>query len=182
MPPENEESDDTGRTQVAATMPTHLRDAMMRNLDHGEFSERVRRMAQRIAFGEEVGDRHAIKAELQNEREHVDELQAHIESLQAEKREVQSRVNRLEERQDRLTSREDKFEAKLESLEQQLYSGNHVYESHGAVEGAANTGEMKPEHVIEKLVERNPHIPDHAFKKYGSTERKWDGIDGGESE
>ncbi len=166
--------------RVTHRVPSHVRDAAQDRTEHGELSEEVRSLYQRIAFGEEVAEHDTVRRELERVRDEKDDTRRQIRELQAELEELERRETRLEEKLSKHTSRQDKYEGHLEALETQLRDGTHIWPDHPGVKRAANTAEMEPEEVIEELQERNPEVPDYAFQDAMHADRVWTGFgDGG---
>jgi len=63
----------------------------------------------------------------------------------------------------------------MEMIEQQLYDGTHIFPEHGLVTRATGLAGMDPEQVINKLKERNPGVPDYAFKSKMHAQHDWHG-------
>lgn len=164
-------------TQVGVKMPEHLRDAVMRELPHGKFSEEVRNLAQRLAFGEEIAEDDALRAELENTRAEIDEIDTNIERLQVERSELSKKVKRLEKRVDQQSKRQQKFIGKLEMLEDELRGGSRVLPDSKPVGRVADTGAVSVDVVIEKLQKRNPEIPEYAFQDGLHDDKSWDGVE-----
>lgn len=164
------------KVQVSHLVPEHTRDAAKSNAEHGELSEKVRVLYESIAFGEDIGERSQIERELQSVRSEKDDIRKEIRELQADLESLEKREARLEERVSNLSSKEDKYEGAIEMLEEQLYNGTRVDPNHGGVKRAAGLTDAKPEAVIKTLKERNPNIPDHAFKQKMYTSQEWNGM------
>lgn len=169
---------DDENVQVKHLVPEHVRDAAQDETKHGELSELVRGLYQRVAFGEEVEERESLKKELERTRDKKDDIRAEIRELQAELQSIETKETRLEEKLSEFVEDEQKYIGHLESLESQLYEGANVDSGHGGVERAANTGKCDPEDVIGDLKERNPEIPDYAFEKALHSDEEWNGIEG----
>jgi chromosome segregation ATPase len=157
-------------------MPKHLREAAKERTDHGELSERVRDLYRRIAFGEEVADHESAQRELHRVREEKDEARSDIRDRQADLEALERKETRLEERLNEHKSREDEYQGHLKSIEAHLYDGGHVFPTHGLVKEASRTAECEPEEVIDDLKERNPKIPDYAFKQAMESDQAWYGV------
>lgn len=161
--------------QVSHLVPEHVKNAAKTNAEYGELSEKVRVLYETVAFGEEVGERSQLERELQSLRDKKDKKRAEKRELETEIENIERREVRLEEQLNSLSSKDDKFEGAIEMLEQQLYDGTHIFPEHGTVQKAAGLGEMEPNHVIQKLKDRNPGIPDYAFKTQMHAEQQWTG-------
>lgn len=169
------ESQSKEKVQVSHLVPQNVREAAKQNAEYGELSEKVRTLYETIAFGEEIGERSQIERELRSIRDKKDDKRAEIRERQQELETLEKRESRLEERLSSLSSKHDKFEGAIEMLEQQLYDGTHIFPEHGGVKQAAALAEVSQEGVMKKLKERNPGVPEHAFKTAIRAERPWNG-------
>jgi len=167
--------------QINFTIDGDAKELAKNHLEHGELSERLRETVRAIAFGEEVSQHQKLKKRLENLRDTKDDLRAEKRELEAKIEDVEQKISRVEERVDKLDRREDQYSASLEMLEDQLMSGAHVFPGHGQVMKAAKMGEKEPEDVIDDLKERNPSVPDYAFKSKMDTSRNWNGATSGQT-
>lgn len=170
-------SDDEDFVRVTHRVPQHVRESAQQNTEHGELSELVRSLYNRIAFGDAEGGAESIQIELERVRAEKDELRDQIRRLQNELQTVEQRETRLEEKLSTHRSRKDKYEAHLESLEELLYDGSHIDPGHSVVQKAASAANTSAEDVVEHLQERNPDIPKYAFVDARSAENRWTGVD-----
>lgn len=172
---EIEFDEDPENVQVSHLVPEHVREAAKANAEYGELSEKVRTLYETVAFGEEIGERSQLQRELDSIREKKDQKRAKKREIETEIENLERREQRIEERISSLSSKEDKFEGAMEMIEQQLYDGTHIFPEHGLVKRATGLAGMDPEQVINKLKERNPGVPDYAFKSKIHAERDWHG-------
>lgn len=170
-------SDDGDETvRVNHLMDRELREAAQENTEHGELSEHVRRVYKTAAYGDAEGRRSQLQMELEQTRDEKDRLRSEIRGLQSEMENVERREARLEERMESVREDDQKYEGHLESIETALLNGQHIFEGHGAVKRAAETGRKDPSEVIADLKERNPNVPDYAFAESMKTEKRWTGL------
>lgn len=169
----------TDKAQVNFTVEESAKELAKEKLEHGELSQRLRERIQQIAFGEELSKRAQKQERLEELREKKDNLRSDKREIEADIEDVEQEITRIEEQLDNLERREDKYETSLEMLEESLYDGQRIFEEHGQVQKAAKLGEKEPEDVIAELKERNPEIPDHAFKQKLQSPEPWDGIENG---
>lgn len=165
-----------GKDQINFTVETNAKDLAKEKLKHGELSTELRETIHRIAYGEEISKRERLHKRLAERREEKDNLRAQKRELEAELEEVEGDIARIEERLDGMERQEDKYDATLEMLEETLHAGGRVFEEHGQVMKAAKIGGKEPADVVDELQERNPAIPDHAFKQKMHTNKQWDGV------
>jgi len=171
-------TDDTENTvRVVAQVPQSVKDAAKDKLEYGGLSREIQDTLERIAFGEELGQRSRLERrreelaeQLREKREKRRETDADIENLE-------QRIDAVENDLSNLTSREDKYEARLEALETRLrVEGQRLDPEHAAVRDAAVAAGVEPEGVVETLKERNPDVPAYAFQQALHDRETWDGL------
>lgn len=158
-------------------VPEHVKEAAKRNTERGEISTELRRTYRKLAFGEAVEREDTERQRLQELREEKDDIRSKIRNLQADLEELEREEARLEERLQNRESREQKYETILETLESELYDGANITVHRSSVKNAADLKEVTPKEVVEEIKERNPAVPDHAFKPPMETNEEWNGID-----
>jgi len=171
----------TDRAQINFTVEDAAKELAKEKLEHGELSTELRETIHRIAYGKEISKREQLHKQLADLRDTKDQLRAEVREKQAEIEEIEGKIARVEERLDGMERREDKYDATLEMLEETLYAGGRVFEEHGQVMKAAKIGGKEPADVIQELKDRNPSIPDHAFKQQMHTAKDWDGVEESET-
>lgn len=169
-------SDDKHK-RVNHRVPEHVRDAAQDQTEHGELSELVRGLYRRVAFGEDVEQHETAKMELQRVRDEKDEKRSRIRELQTDLEALERKETRLEERVSEHQGRKQKYLGHLESIEGSLLDGKNVWTGHGKVQRAAQVAGCDTDAVIEDLKDRNPEIPDHAFRSAMDADESWDGVD-----
>ena len=170
--------ENTETARVVADVPADVKETAKEKLPFGGISEEIQNTLERIAYGEELGQRsrlerrrEALRSELRDARERRRDIDAEIATLE-------DRINGVDDKLSSLTSREDKFEAKIEELEAMLrQDGTRLDPDHAAVKRAAETGGVEPEGVVETLKERNPDVPTYAFEDGLHDRNTWDGLD-----
>ena len=171
-------TDEEETTRVVADVPTDVKETAKEKLPYGGISQEIQNTLERIAYGEELGQRsrlerrrEELQADLREARERRREIDAEIATLE-------DKINGVDDKLSTLTSREDKYEAKVEELEAMLrQDGTRLDPEHAAVKRAAETGGVEPEGVVETLKERNPDVPTYAFKDGLHDRNTWDGLD-----
>ncbi|ADJ16809.1 hypothetical protein HacjB3_19333 (plasmid) [Halalkalicoccus jeotgali B3] len=157
--------------QVAVEVPESVRDGAKAKLPYGGMSQVIREELNRVAFGEEMGQRSRLESRLEDVREERDKLQRERRELNAKLENLEDQAKDIERKLDDLTTQEDRYEAKLESLEYNIrIEGRNLFADHGQVESIAAEAGKSPEGVIKDLKHRNPDVPDEAFLS---------GLDGG---
>lgn len=166
--------DEMVRTTV--TMPRHLRDAAKRNTEHGELSEAVRERYREIAYGEEIAKNERKKQELAEVRQEKDRLREQLTEIQAKLENVERKERRLEEQVEESRAIEQEYETILETLEAEVRDGAHITTKRTSVKNAAEIKGCEPEAVVQELKDRNPEIPDCAFKPPRESDEDWFGL------
>lgn len=142
-------------------MRRQLRDDAKRNSERGELSEDVRDLFRRKAYGvdgtTDNSELERAKAELRDVRERTDDLRKERRRIDAEIETQETRAARLEERISKMEEQGEKFETVVDTLESMLLNGARVFP-----ERVDN--DVDAERVINELKQRNPDVPDHAFR------------------
>lgn len=140
-------------------MPRRLRDDAKRDTDHGELSAEIRDLFRRIAYGGTGGSSELdrVRSELDSVRDHIDDLRRQRRKIDAEIESKETRATRLEERIEKLESKSEQFDTTVETLEKVLLDGSRVFPNR-------IDDDLDASRVIEELKERNPDVPDHAFR------------------
>ena len=175
--PNRDQGNGKGETRYSFILPEHLKDAGLRNSEHGEMAERCRDQFRRVGYGEEVQNEEALRRELETVRNKKDEVDAEIRDLQSERERLARKETRLEERVEKTDSRKEKYDGMLESAESLLAQGGHVYPHHPIIKNAADLMKITTEEVIDDLKDRHPAIPDHAFVPSPDADEEWHGFD-----
>jgi len=141
-------------------MRQQLRDDAKRNTERGELSEDVRDLFRRKAYGvagDETSELERKKAELRDVRGRKDELRQERRRINAELESQEDRETRLEEQIAQLEERDDKFSTVVETLETMLLDGARIFPERV-------DDDLDAQRVIDELKERNPDVPDSAFR------------------
>lgn len=159
-------NDGDEEVQYTVKMPRRLREDAHRETERGELSTDVRDLFRRKAYGtagsKESTELERKQAELEKTRERQDDLRRKRRRIDAELESQQTRETRLEEQIQRLQEQQDERSGTIETLESMLQNGERMYDARvrNAIEG---TG-LDVQIVIEELQERNPDVPDCAFR------------------
>lgn len=170
-------SSDEEMTQVKALVPEDAKEVAKQKLDHGGLSEEIRKTIESIAYGGDVQQRTRLERRRDEIKETLRDLRQERKRIETKIDAEESKLDAVEEEIAALAEREDKYEAKLEELEAKVrIEGARVFADHPAVHRAAKTGGVEPEGVIEELKDRNPDVPEYAFKQALHDERDWHGL------
>ena len=153
------DKDDDVRFNVK--MRRQLRDDAKRNTERGELSEDVRDLFRRKAYGEAGTSKNTEleqkQAELDDVRDRVDELRRERRKIDAEIESQESRATRLEEQISRMEEQTDTFDTVVATLESMLLDGARIFPERV-------DDELDSKRVINELKDRNPDVPDYAFR------------------
>jgi len=142
--------------------------------EHGEFSKELRRTVQRLAYGAETSRREQVKEQLADLRDERDEVREERRRKEQQERKLDKKIERKEQELSDLQDTDAEYQGMLESIEADLYQGVRIWEDTTTVKTAANKTGQTPEDVVEDLRERNPDVPDRAFRKSEPQEpSKW---------
>jgi len=143
-------------------------------LDHGEMSEILRTALDRVAHGADVAEEARLNDRLKTLREGRRELRQERDNIEQELEEVNRKIERVETRLEELREQDGEYDGVLAMLETDLSDGARVMQNTPKVKKAAKIGDCEPQDVIGDLKERNPDVPDMAFRSpRPSEEANW---------
>jgi len=151
------------RKQAAFEVETHVYEAAMSKLDHGEMSKLLRDKVKEIAYGEDLSRREQIKRRLEQLRDEKSDIQSEIRKLQAEEEKVQRAISQNELRLDNTNEKEAEYRGALETISEYLQSGARVTIDNPQVARAAVIGDVPVGTVMGDLQEMNSNVPSYAF-------------------
>lgn len=161
---EDDEEDET--VSFAAKMPRRLREDAKRNTGHGELTEEIRNLFRRFAYGPEAGQETSeldrLEAQLQEVRQHLDSLRYDRRQVDIEIETYETRATRLEEKVSALERRRSELDTKTETLETMLHNGDRWWPKR--IMNSINVDRSTAEKIHRELKERNPELPEDAFK------------------
>lgn len=155
---------DENKKQVNFNADVDAYEQAKKKTDYGELSEKLRQRVNEIAYGTEVTERKRLREKLNTLRKEKRDIDKKIEDLTHTRDERQREIENVEQRLDALMETDGEYEGFLQALESDLRDGKRVDPGHGKVERAAELGECDPVDVVEALKERNPEVPDMAFR------------------
>lgn len=156
---------DEKMTQVGFKANSDAHERAKRRLEHGELSRRLRETVEEIAYGTETTERRRLKEKLDDLRQDKRDVENEIENKRHERDELDREIARVEDRLDTMIQQDGEYDGFLQSMESDLRDGMRFDIGHGKVEDAAETGDCSREQVIQDLKERNPDVPDRAFRE-----------------
>lgn len=147
-------------------------------LDHGEMSEVLRDALERVAHGADVAEEKRLTDRLETLREDRRDLRHERDGIEKALEEKNREIERVERRLEQLREQEGEYDGVLAMLEEDLNDGVRVMLGTDKVQRAARIGDCDPEDVISDLKERNPEIPDKAFRSARPDESpRWNNTD-----
>lgn len=168
--------DDDEMTQVSHLVPKSVKDDAKENAGHGDLSDAVRQAYRIIAYGDDYEDTFRLQQRLERARNEYERLVEDKEQVEREMRDVADRIDTLEAKLEEAEEADEAYEDELQRLEESIKAGEHIFPDHAKVENAAEIGSVSPQDVISELKNRNPDIPDDAFKPAHKAEFAWDGV------
>lgn len=168
-------SDDTKR--VVADIDAETHSLLKERLEHGEMSELIREVAGTVAYGG-GWDRSNIKErQLRKERQELRQLREQRRELDAKIETKEETIRELEHEREQMESEEERLEGALWSFEQTFRAGEtRAVEENTQLQSIANEFKLDVEDVQSQLRERNPDVPECAFKPPALSRGSWDGF------
>lgn len=157
-------SDDEDMTQTGFQVPEEDLEKAKRRAEFGELSEELRKTVRRLAYGREKTRREELKDELEEEREEDRRIQREINALKEEQQDVQRNIRDLENQLDDIRDSEAEYEGMLEAISSDLREGTRVTPDATKIEKAAEAGGKTTGEVMNDLRERNPEVPECAYR------------------
>jgi chromosome segregation ATPase len=154
------------RKRVVAKVDANTHEVLKRKLDHGELSALIRDIANTVAFGDEWDRQTLIEQRIESKREELRDLRDQRRSIEGKIETVEERIRDLERKRDQIETQEDQYEGALWSFEQSFRAGEfgHLDEGHPRLTSLAAEFDTSPADLHADLRERNPDVPDFAFK------------------
>ena len=133
-------------------------------MEHGEMSQRLRETLEAVAHGTEVAEETRLTDRLQTLREERRSLRQQRDNVETDLDEVNRKIERVEQRLDSLREQDGQYDGVLAMLEEDLHSGVRILGGSDKIKRAAELGDCSVDEVIEDLKERNPEVPEKAFR------------------
>jgi len=157
-------SDDKTMKQVGFEVEVDAWETAKRKSEWGEMSQELRKTVHEKAYGTEVTERKRLQDKRDSKRSEVQTIDAEINRLENKRGEIQRDIQRIDSRLDVLMEQDGEYDGFLQALESDLKDGQRFDAGHGKIERAADLGDCEPSDVIDALKERNPAVPDVAFR------------------
>ena len=133
-------------------------------LDRGELSKELRATVERLAYGADVAQETRLTDQLRTLRENRRDKRQERDNIETELEELNRKIERVEQRLDNLREQEGQYDGVLAMLEEDLHSGVRILGGSDKIKRAAELGDCSVDEVIEDLKERNPEVPEKAFR------------------
>lgn len=166
--------EDSELVQVSHLVPENLRDLATERTDYGGLSELVREAYRIGAMGTEAGKRR-MRYELRRIRQDREHLEARREDIDEELAELAEHESRIEDELEDSRRYEEVIEDRFEEVEAKIREGRAVFPGHSDIADLSALASITESEVIERLKERNPDLPEHAFEDQRFADRSWEG-------
>lgn len=173
----DDEEEEDELVQVSHLVPESVREDAQKNSGHGDLSDAVRMAYRTVAYGDDYQNTARLKQRLERAKNEYRRLVEEKDAIEAEMEDAEDRIRTLREQLEKAEEADERFEEKMQELESKLHSGTHIFPNHGDVIEAAEAGGVAEAEVIEELQERNPDVPEDAFKPASEAEFEWMGTD-----
>lgn len=157
--------DDDNKKQVGFEVDAEAWEHAKEKAEWGEMTELLRRTVNEKAYGTEVTERKRLREKRDKTRGEIRDIENTIKDEQHKRDEKQRELERIDQRLETLEQQDGEYDGFIQALESDLHSGKRVFVNHGKVERAAELGECDPSDVVETLKERNPELPEGAFRE-----------------
>ena len=154
----------SNKTQVGFEVDKDTVETAKQKLEFGEMSQRLRETLEAIAHGTEVAEETRLTDRLQTLREERRSLKQQRDNVENDLDEVNRKIERVEQRLDSLREQDGQYDGVLAMLEEDLHSGVRILGGSDKIKRAAELGDCSVDEVIEDLKERNPEVPEKAFR------------------
>ena len=154
----------SNKTQVGFEVDKDTVETAKQKLEFGEMSQRLRETLEAIAHGTEVAEETRLTDRLQTLREERRSLRQQRDNVETDLDEVNRKIERVEQRLDSLREQDGQYDGVLAMLEEDLHSGVRILGGSDKIKRASELGDCSVDEVIEDLKERNPEVPEKAFR------------------
>ena len=154
----------SNKTQVGFEVDKDTVETAKQKLEFGEMSQRLRETLEAIAHGTEVAEETRLTDRLQTLREERRSLRQQRDEVENGLDEVNRKIERVEQRLDSLREQDGQYDGVLAMLEEDLHSGIRILGGSDKIKRAAKLGDCSVDDVVADLKERNPDVPDKAFR------------------
>jgi len=134
------------------------------NLEHGEMSQRLRQTLEAVAYGADVAEETRLTDRLQSLRENRRSLRQERDNIESDLDETNRKIERVEQRLDSLREQDGQYDGVLAMLEEDLHTGVRILGGSDKIKRAAELGDCSVQDVVDDLKERNPDVPEKAFR------------------
>lgn len=145
-------------------------------LEYGERSELLRTFLQELAYGGGADAKTPIEMNIERVETKIDEVNDKLKRLRTEKERLEQERERLYQRKKETATKGERLSTALSGVEANLRGGINIDVDHVSIRNIAEDLNMSRKDVHDKLKERNPDVPPHAFEQRLHTDEEWDGL------
>ena len=161
-----------------APIPAETAEVLGERLDHGEWSEYVRSLADILAYGD-ADTRTPFDAVIENKQDALSEARRRRDDINIQIKILEDELETLKRERENHTTKAEQFDGALWQLEQDFRSGQfgHAVEDQIKIKNLASKFGRSTEAIITLLRERNPDVPEHAFKPPAAVRKRFSGLE-----
>lgn len=163
---------------MGAQVPSDTAQVVKQKLEYGEWSEYARRLAEVIAHGDADDERTPFDVAIEKKRQDLADARDERDKWQGRVDDYEREIERLKREREEYKTTQDRFEGAVWQLEQNFRAGEigHLYASHTKIKNLGEQFDRDPDTLMDLLRERNPDVPDHAFKQLAYATDKFTGL------
>ena len=170
-------SSDDDIKQVIANVPEDIHQKAKDRLEHGGMTRVINEALETVAYGGTWDSRSAIDIQLNTKRQELKQARSERRAINTRIENLEDDISDLEQAREEQETEQDRLEGALWSFEQTFRSGEtRAVEENKQLQGIATEFRMDVEDVIDALRERNPDVPDAAFKPPALARGSWNGL------
>lgn len=164
----SEDSDRDDWPTIAFTAPPEDKELFDELTEHGEKSFLFRHFVRSYNESQGYDRRTAHDSRLEFLQEKLDEAKARRAQADADVQELEDEIELVRERRESVLTQQEEYEIALSTFERAFRAGEfgHVDAGHARIQELADEYRRRPDDVHDDLRDRNPDVPDHAFRAY----------------
>lgn len=138
--------------------------------DHGEASYIFRDVVKRYNESHGYDRRTTYDARIEYLKEKLQVAEGKIQKWKDEVRDIKEEIELVRERRESVLTQQEEFEIALETVETPFREGEfgHIDPGHPRIQELAEKYGRQPDAVHQELRDRNPDVPDRAFREFRS--------------
>lgn len=164
--------------QVMAEIPSEDKEMLDEILAHGELTELIREVVSSVVEGEGFNRRTVYDARIKQVTRKITDTRDEINRLHRELERLENTRDTLQQEREGVLTKAEEWEAAFGEVERAFRAGDlgHLDPGHQRIKDIARRFGKTPDAVHEELRDRNPDVPDHAFKQTMFVERRFGGL------